>query len=92
MPVRQPNVAPEYEDCKRLALESGMPLAQVYQLVVRAVLNLKLDRRQVLISHLPVPQHRGPRSQSYDHSHDHSHDHSTITPMIIPMITPTIIP
>ncbi len=33
---RDPNVAPEFEDCKRFALESGMPLAQVYQLVAAA--------------------------------------------------------
>jgi hypothetical protein len=76
---RDPNVAPEYEDCKRLALESGMPLAQVFQLVVRAVLALKLNRPPALIaspaSPLP-PSLQGQHDHSHhDHSHDHDHSH-----------------
>ena len=32
------NVAPEYDDCRRLAAESGAPLKQIYQEAVRAAL------------------------------------------------------
>ncbi len=71
---RDPNVAPEFEDCKRLALESGMPLAQVYQLVVRCVIQLKLDRPPHL---MPAKNDAHTHDHSHDHSHghDHSHDH-----------------
>ncbi len=68
---RDPSVAPEYEDCKRLALESGMPLAQVFQLVVRAVIALKLDRPPALLA---APSHD--HHHSHDHGHSHAHDHS----------------
>ncbi len=33
-----PNVAPEYEDCKRLAAEKGAPLKQVFQAAIAAAL------------------------------------------------------
>lgn len=68
---REPSVAPEYEDCKRLSLESGTPLAQVFQLVVRSVHALKLGPPPSL---LPADS-PAPADHAHDHSHDHSHDH-----------------
>ncbi|MGA2285220.1 MAG: nickel pincer cofactor biosynthesis protein LarC [Dehalococcoidia bacterium] len=33
LPGRKPQVSPEYEACRRLALERGLPLAEVYRIV-----------------------------------------------------------
>ena len=33
LPGEQPQVSPEYEDCKGLAEASGLPLAEVYRIV-----------------------------------------------------------
>ncbi len=33
LPGRKPQVSPEYEACRRLALEHGLPLAEVYRIV-----------------------------------------------------------
>ena len=33
LPDERPRVAPEYEDCRRIALERGLPLAEVYRIV-----------------------------------------------------------
>jgi uncharacterized protein (TIGR00299 family) protein len=72
---REPGVAPEYEDCKRLALENGVPLAQVFQLVVRSVHALKLTRPPSLLPPASPAPAAGSHDPSHDHAHDHSHDH-----------------
>ncbi len=44
LPDRKTQVAPEYEACRRLALDTGLPLAEVYR-VVEAEARARLDLR-----------------------------------------------
>ena len=39
LPGEPPRVAPEYEACRRIAEERGMPLSEVYRIVEREALN-----------------------------------------------------
>ena len=41
------NLSPEYEDCKRLALEKGVPLKEIFEEAKRAVIPLQGNKRQI---------------------------------------------
>jgi hypothetical protein len=41
------NLSPEYEDCKRLALEKGIPLKEIFEEAKRAVIPLQGNKRQI---------------------------------------------
>lgn len=60
-----PRVAPEYEDCRRLALQSGQSLQEIFQLVSDAARRNLKDRLGQL----------SPANVAHDHHHDHDHAH-----------------
>lgn len=74
-------VAPEYEDCRRLAEASGRTLESVVQ-VVRHAAQQEFDRRSLpssratTTSELELQSPTSMESDSHEHPYDHSHDHS----------------
>ena len=64
-PSAQMMAKPEFEDCKRLALQHRVSLAEIYELV-------KEHARRVAP---PPPSPRPNEIRDHDHHHDHHHDH-----------------
>ncbi len=65
-------IAPEYEDCRRLANSSGQPLEEIRQLLIAsAEQQLQQHARRLLSA--PLPSAFSPDQHSHDHSHDHHH-------------------
>lgn len=71
-------IAPEYEDCRRMAQASGQTLESVMQLV-RHTAQQELDQRSLPSSRstantaAETPSPTSDRSHSHDHSHGHHH-------------------
>ncbi|GAB5402107.1 MAG: nickel pincer cofactor biosynthesis protein LarC [Aureliella sp.] len=83
-----PAVAPEFEDCKRIALENGCSLDDAYHAVESAARIAVAQLQPPPSTHLPStnmpaassqpqtwPRYEG-NDQANDHGHDHHHDHS----------------
>lgn len=69
--------APEYEACRRVALQHHVPLQQVYEAAQRAfdpaaaaALVAALERQHALEA-----EHHAAHTHQHDHAHDHGHDH-----------------
>jgi uncharacterized protein (TIGR00299 family) protein len=65
--------SPEFEDCARLARQTGNPLREIYRAALTA-----FDQSQPELLMQPVPPVSGAEhtaQQDHSHSHDHSHDH-----------------
>lgn len=74
--VRQ-QFTPEYEDCRRIAEQSGVPLREIMQ-QVREAFDVSRTRRSPSPATAPPSRphrHDHDHSHSHDHGHDHAHDH-----------------
>lgn len=61
--------APEYNDCRALAKNTGLPLHEIYSQAEAAA------RAQPVEAHTHTHEH-GHDHHAHDHTHDHSHGHS----------------
>ena len=67
---RPPTFSPEYEDCARVAQESGAPLREVYAAAHAAYAQARPVEVQTL-----SPQAKAETNHSHSHEHEHGSDH-----------------
>lgn len=75
-----PVFTPEFEDCARVAADSGVPLREVYRAAESGCDLSKVDASlpgadEPAASRPHDHSHADDRSHSHDHSHDHGHSH-----------------
>ena len=63
--------SPEFEDCARLAQETGRPLREIYRLAELSFFEQQGD----VTATRPESHAKKELGHHHDHSHDHSHDH-----------------
>ena len=79
--AHQPNgdvrIAPEYEDCRALALAHGISLESAFQIAKDAAEQhfSRLSKDESSHDHSHDHTHDHTHDHSHDHTHDHTHDH-----------------